>query len=123
MKVHDLSGLWKSLAKNKYVLLVIGLALLLMLLPSGNEGSHVSASGQGSALESSGIPMDTESARISAFLSQMEGVGEAEVLLSSEGAVVLCAGAEESAVRLSVTNAVSAYTGLGSDKITVIKMK
>lgn len=122
MKVHDMSGFFKGLAKNKYVLLVAAFALVLMLLPSG-ESSTGSAGGQGSALESSGIPMDTESARISAFLSKMEGVGEAEVLLSAEGAVVLCTGAEESAVRLKVTNAVSAYTGLGCDKITVIKMK
>ena len=122
MKVHDLSGLIKALGKNKYVLLAAGLALLLLLLPSGKGGADT-AGGQGSALESSGIPMDTESARISAFLSKMEGVGQAEVLLSAEGAVVLCTGAEESAVRLKVTNAVSAYTGLGCDKITVIKMK
>ncbi len=122
MKVHDLSGLVKGLGKNKYILLAAGLALVLMLLPGGNSSSKA-VSGQGSALESSGIPMDTESARISDFLSKMEGVGQAEVLLSAEGAVVLCSGAEESAVRLKVTNAVSAYTGLGCDKITVIKMK
>lgn len=121
MKVHDLSGLWKALSKNKYVLMVVGLALVLLLLPSGGEQSSLS-SGQGSELESSGIPMDTESRRISDFLSRMEGVGEAELLLSAEGAVVLCEGAENSAVRLSVTNAVSAYTGLGSDKITVLKI-
>ncbi len=123
MKVHDLSGLWKGLAKNKYVLLVVALALLLMLLPSGKDKGLASTAGRGSELQSSGIPLDTESARLSAFLSQMEGVGEAQVLLSAEGAVVLCDGAEESAVRLCVTNAVSAYTGLGSDKIRVIKMK
>ena len=122
MKVHDLGAVWKGIIKNKYVLLVICLALFLMLLPSGKDET-AAAGGQGSALESSGIPMDTESARISAFLSNMEGVGEAQVLLSSEGAVVICTGAEQSAVRLSVTNAVSAYTGLGSDKIRVIKMK
>lgn len=123
MKMHDLSGIWKVLSKNKYVLLVLALALVLLLLPSGKSESLVTTAGQGSALESSGIPMDTESARLSAFLSRMEGVGEAEVLLSAEGAVVLCTGAENTAVRLKVTNAVSAYTGLGSDKISVIKIK
>lgn len=123
MKTLDLGAVTKSLGKNKYVLLVIGLAIVLMLLPSGSGGSTVSAAGVGSELQSSGIPLDTESARLSAFLSQMEGVGEAEVLLSAEGAVVLCTGADDAAVRLSVTNAVSAYTGLGSDKIRVIKMK
>ncbi len=122
MKVHDLSGIGKTLAKNKYVLMVLALALVLMLLPSGKTNGLASA-GQGAELQSSGIAVDTESARIGEFLSQIDGVGEAKVLLSSEGAVIVCQGADISSVRLCVTNAVSAYAGLGSDKIRVIKMK
>lgn len=38
------------------------------------------------------------------------------------GAVVLCTGADRASVRLDVVNAVSSVTGLGSDKISVIKM-
>jgi len=121
MKTLDLRGLWKSLGKNKYILALMALALVLLLMPGGGEKNE--RGGQGSALESSGIPMDTESARIADFLGGMEGVGEVRVLLSAEGAVVICEGAEDSAVRLSVTNAVSVYTGLGSDKIRVMKMK
>ncbi|MGI6013392.1 MAG: hypothetical protein ACOX7K_03795 [Oscillospiraceae bacterium] len=37
------------------------------------------------------------------------------------GAVVICSGANKAEVALAVTRAVQAYTGLGSDKITVIK--
>lgn len=40
-----------------------------------------------------------------------------------EGAVVVCEGADSPSVRLHVVNAVSDLTGLGSDKISVIKMK
>ncbi len=123
MKVIELGALSKRLAKNKYVLVVLALAIVLMLLPSGKEKSGNGVLAQGSDLESSGIPLDTESARLSDFLSKMEGVGRAEVLLSSEGAVVLCEGADNSSVRLYVTNAVSVYTGLGSDKIRIIKLK
>ncbi len=39
------------------------------------------------------------------------------------GAVVVCEGADSPSVRLRVVNAVSDLTGLGSDKISVIKMK
>ncbi len=39
------------------------------------------------------------------------------------GAVVVCQGADASAVRLAVTKAVASFTGLGADKITVLKMK
>lgn len=123
MKTLDLSKLTGSLIKNKYVLLVIGLGLLLLLLPGSPDSGETYSGGQGSELESSGIPVDTESRRLAAFLSQIEGVGDCQVLLSAEGAVVVCEGAEEARVKLCVTNAVSAYTGLGSDKIRVVKMK
>jgi stage III sporulation protein AG len=39
------------------------------------------------------------------------------------GAVVCCQGADNPAVRLAIVEAVSTATGLGSDKITVLKMK
>ncbi len=39
------------------------------------------------------------------------------------GAVVLCQGAENDRVRYDITNAVCRLTGLGSDKIAVLKMK
>lgn len=39
------------------------------------------------------------------------------------GAVVLCQGADNPAVRLSITEAVSNATGLGYHKITILKMK
>lgn len=39
------------------------------------------------------------------------------------GAIVVCQGAESPAIRLAVTQAVSNATGLGVDRITVLKMK
>lgn len=39
------------------------------------------------------------------------------------GAVVVCDGADDPAVKLAVVDAVSKATGLGSDKIAVLKMK
>ena len=39
------------------------------------------------------------------------------------GAVIVCEGADNPAVRLSITEAVSRITGLGTDKISVLKMK
>ena len=39
------------------------------------------------------------------------------------GAVIVCQGANSAAVRLSIVQAVSSVTGLGSDRITVLKMK
>ena len=129
MKALDLSALTKALAKNKYVLAVLCLGLLLLLLPrrSGTtDAAQTTAARQSAAgdpLESSGIPLGEECHRIAALLQSIRGVGAAEVLLSKYGCVVVCEGADSPAVRLEVTNAVAAYTGLGSDKISVIKMK
>ena len=50
-----------------------------------------------------------------------EPVVEYCVSPSYRGAVVVCEGAENASVRLAVTQAVSALTGLGSDRIVVIR--
>ncbi len=39
------------------------------------------------------------------------------------GAIVLCQGGDDPAVKLAITDAVSKITGLGADKIAVLKMK
>lgn len=39
------------------------------------------------------------------------------------GAIIVCQGAESPAVRLAVANAVSAVTGIGMDRISVLEMK
>ena len=39
------------------------------------------------------------------------------------GAIVVCQGADKATVKLAVTEAVSKITGLGADRITVLKMK
>ncbi len=40
-----------------------------------------------------------------------------------QGAIILCQGADDPAVKLAITDAVSKITGLGADKIAVLKMK
>ncbi len=60
-------------------------------------------------------------------LKKIDGVGEVYALLSEEpnrrgeytGAVVVCSGARSPDIRFRVIQAVSAFTGLGSDRIIV----
>ena len=126
MKGPDLGALTKALAKNKYVLLVLCAGLALLLLPrraaDGAGSAEAAYEAVGTPLAASGIPLDAESERIAALLGRIRGVGEARVLLSASGCVVVCAGADSPAVCLDVTNAVAAYTGLGSDKICIFKL-
>ena len=57
------------------------------------------------------------------------GSGYQEVIVTRQfypvyrGAVIVCQGAGNAAVRLAVTEAVSALTGLSADKITIVKWK
>ena len=128
MRTMDLGKAARALSRNKYVLAVLLLGLVLLLLPRASPQHTASETqrtvsepaGVGDDLDASGIPMDTESERLAAMLREIRGVGETEVLLSRAGAVVVCAGGDSPTVRLEVTIAVSAYTGLGSDKITVM---
>jgi hypothetical protein len=65
----------------------------------------------------------TEEARLAFLLTQIEGVGQTELLLSDSGAVVVCQGADSASVRLAVAQAVRCYTGLGADHVEIFKME
>ncbi len=98
----------ERLAGWKYVLLVAAVGLFLLLLPSegGAEGEP-----------------DSEEARLEALLEQIEGVGEVRVLLSEQGAAVVCQGADNAIVRLGISEVLRCYAGLSTDRIEVFKMK
>lgn len=67
--------------------------------------------------DSDGTVIVTDADRAQAGLIQRI---EAE---SYRGAIIVCQGADSAQVRLNVIEAVSKVTGLGSDRITVLKMK
>ena len=121
MKTAELRSIATRLSKNKYVLLVLVLGLLLMLLPGARGGRQTDE--KSDSLPSSGISLIAESERIAEMLCSIDGVGRASVLISARGAVVVCDGADKASVRLDVTQAVMVYSGLGSDRIAVCKMK
>jgi len=69
-------------------------------------------------------PEDCSRRSETVIVSGSEGdvpVVEYRISPSYRGAVVVCEGAENASVRLAVTQAVSALTGLGSDRIMVIR--
>lgn len=97
-----------GLAKYKYPLIVLIVGLVLLLIPSGSTKSS-----------SDGVSNDDE-LRLAAILESSRGVGNASVLISEHGAVVVCDGAADPEVKLSVIKSVEAYTGLGCDEIQVL---
>jgi stage III sporulation protein AG len=54
---------------------------------------------------------------------RQEGLRQTVLAPSYQGAIVVCQGADRAEVRLAIVEAVSDLTGLGADKISVLKMK
>lgn len=111
--------IWKDFAiKNRYLLLVLLAGLVLILLPGRSQQQN------------SDFSTDHEK-RLQGTLQSLEGVGDVNVLLAEAegrnggftGAIILCQGADAAEVRLHIVEAVSAFTGLGSNRILVLKMK
>lgn len=93
--------------KLRLPLLILVIGLFLMLLPSGSRDTA--------------LPEDPGE-RMQEILSNTRGVGRAIVLISEQGVVVVCSGAEDPQVKLDIIRAIGSYTGFGSDRITVLKL-
>lgn len=94
----------EKLNSFKFPLLMLALGVVLMLLPSSPRAD--TAASQPDLAEA---------------LSLAEGVGEACVLISQEGVVIVCDGAGDAQVRWEITEAVRSYTGFGAAQITILK--
>ena len=112
------SALSSILQKKRVLIFLLAAGLLLLLWPK--------SSGSGSAEKNEDV-FTNEEKRLCAVLSKIDGVGNVYALLSEEanrrgeytGAVVVCSGAGSPDTRLRVIQAVSAFTGLGSNRIIV----
>ena len=141
------------LGKYRYVLLAALAGLALMLIPAGSEAAEpapVPAAEETlesrleailSRIDGAGeVKVLLSEAQGGEVFYQTEGEDGKTVLVtgadrsesglvrtsqppSYRGAVVVCRGADSAAVRLAVVEAVSNATGLGTDRITVLKMK
>lgn len=154
--------------KYRYVALVLLVGLFLMMLPEVGD-------------KETAQPVETKPAQtteqdtakqLSEILSQIQGAGKVEVMLTEAsgaktiyqtdeddvsntdstskrkttitvtdadrnesgliqqvdppvylGAIIVCQGADSPTVRLAIVEAVSAVTGLGADRISILKMK
>lgn len=100
----------------------VGRVQVMLTLRSGET---LSLAEDSSASQGSGGDVRRESQ----VLTVNRGSGKQEVVVTQrmypvyQGAVVVCQGAGNSQVRLTVIDAVSVLTGLSSDKISVVKWK
>ncbi len=157
----------QGIKKYKYALIVLLLGMALLLIPGKKESKE-----QQQAIKEKTDYAQSMEARLTQVLSQIEGVGKVQVLLtladegrvqyhsdvqltredgsereerktvilsegsaydkaavssvetpSFQGALIVCEGGSNATVKLKLTQAVAALTGLSSEKITVVKMK
>lgn len=71
--------------------------------------------------DSSSVRKDTRT--VAGAERREEGLVRQVIPAVYQGAIVVCQGAEDPMVRLQITQAVSRITGLGTDRISVLKMK
>ena len=93
-----------TVERFKFPLLIMVLGIFLMLIPAGEKKTE-----------------RENCCELGDVLSLTQGVGEAYVLVSENGVVVVCDGAQDAMVRMEITEAVKAYTGFGADRITILK--
>lgn len=103
-----MSKIKETAKKYKYPLLVLIVGILLLLWPQSGSGN-----GTASANE--------QEQRLEAVLESCAGVGECSVLLSENGAVIVCDGADSAETKYGVLKAVEAFSGFSSDRIEILK--
>lgn len=111
-----------AVRRYKYVLAVVLLGAALMLLPAG--GGKTARGADLSAPE----PEPSGQTELEEALAAFDGVGRLRLVIRTEpetqrfeGALVVCEGGGDAAVRLQLTKALSALTGLSSEKIAIVK--
>lgn len=73
--------------------------------------------------ESSGEAIQLETVIVTGSDRSEQGLIQQITAPEYRGAVVVCQGADDAAVRLAIVQAVSNATGLGTDRISVLRMK
>ena len=105
--MNEWKNAFKKLDAYKYLLLLLLFGVILMILPTqAREKSHE----------------DTAESALEEILADSFGVGRIRVLVSENGVVAVCDGAENAAVRWDILKAIGSYTGFGSERITILKM-
>ena len=117
-ETFDLDALEKKLSRTLSMVEGAGEVTVTLTVKSGME--QVLASDRTTSVSDRGSSVEEETVLVGA------GSGQETVLLTQkyptfQGALVVCEGGDSAEIRLLMTQAVSALTGLGTDRITVCK--
>ena len=119
---------------NKYIVIIlVGVLILVMCIPTGTKTTQLVQE------EEKGLEVDLES-RLEHVLSAMEGVGDVEVMITTEaesehvfgnqssgqkvcGVVVVAEGAGSATMNARISEAVKALFSIDVHKISIVKMR
>ena len=131
------------------VIVIIGVLIAVLFIPTGERKGDSFTDIQTPVSETASIDISLEyeeelEMRLEAILSQMEGVGEVEVMITLkpsaktqdksftyttqntypevEGVFVVSQGGDNSSVKLAITEAIQALFGIDVHKIKIVKM-
>ena len=118
-KTEGVQKLWN---RYKYVVFVVLIGAGLLLWPSGTTDTDRFLPEQNMKAE----PRDLETEMADILGAMDGGSGNAVVVTRTvyptyRGALIVCQGGDRAEVKLAVTEAVAALTGLSADRITVAK--
>jgi hypothetical protein len=107
--------------KYKYIVIALAAGIVLLLLPRTVGGQARDAPVVTSAsMAGFQNAENSEEAKLTAALQQIEGVHNLSVAVSDNGAIIVCSGLTPD-LKLKLTLATSVYTGLTSEKIIILK--
>ncbi|MBR5543428.1 MAG: hypothetical protein IKU65_04965 [Oscillospiraceae bacterium] len=105
----------------------IGRCKVMLSLDSSPESVYAKEARQSRKESESGVVKEDDSDMKPSIMSEGSGrqspIVVKEIYPGFRGALVICDGADEPSIKACVIESVSSLTGLGSDKISVIKMK
>ncbi len=112
MSVKQAFSVFKDMRPRDWLLLALAAICLMLLFTSETDG---------------GGATDTE-ARMERVLEKIDGAGDVRVMVTEtdggySGVLVVCEGARDLAVRLTVQNAVHTLLGIDNQKINVVPME
>ena len=105
---------FKTARKTEIILIAAALCALLFCLTEGNTNERIATE---------------EELRIQHILSQIEGAGEVQVMISTDetgayqGAIIAAVGAEQIYVKLELLQAMHTLTGMDLEQIDVVESK
>jgi stage III sporulation protein AG len=116
--VFDLSALEEKLSQTLSKVEGAGEVTVTLSVKNGME--QVLASDRTTSVTERGSSVEEETVLVNSGGSQ-EAVLLTQRYPTFQGALVVCQGGDDAEIRLTLTQAVSALTGLGADRITVCK--